>query len=158
GRERITRIRYNAAQQPVSVVEEGFSPVDGQGRPTPQGTPIRRVTAYGYAVLNGRSLLVSVDGPPANGPPNGPEDSGVTRYEWDARGDLLTRVIRPGLRAISLQREPGTGWVVGITGPDGQRRQWPAEAPRPDGLALTAPAELGAAPNVELDPWSRPVA
>lgn len=48
GKERLTRIAYNAAMQPVEVTEEGFSPVDEQGLAVAQGVPIARTRAYRY--------------------------------------------------------------------------------------------------------------
>ncbi|HRH29930.1 MAG TPA: RHS repeat-associated core domain-containing protein, partial [Aquabacterium sp.] len=45
-----------------------------------------------YKNINGRSVLASVDGPLANGPKNSPQDSDITRYRWDDRGDYLKGV------------------------------------------------------------------
>ncbi|WP_265665995.1 hypothetical protein, partial [Verminephrobacter aporrectodeae] len=86
GREQQTRIRYNAAGQPTEVTESGFSPLDTQGRPianAEQATPINRTTHYRYAMIGGKSVLVEIDGPLKT-----PQDSDVTRLEWDRGGSF----------------------------------------------------------------------
>ncbi|QRR33052.1 RHS repeat-associated core domain-containing protein [Hydrogenophaga sp. YM1] len=168
GKERLTRIAYNAAMQPVEVTEEGFSPVDEQGQFNPQGVAIRRSTTYGYAQINGRSVLSSVDGPLPNGPTSRPEDSDITRYEWDARADHLQRIVRPGPRPLDVHREPESGRIVGLSGPDG------LSLPLPQPVPVWDAPQQSAAPNADLnghaglsgradlliehDPWARPVA
>ncbi len=164
GRERITRIAYNAAMQPVEVTEEGFSPVDEQGQFNPQGVAIRRTTTYGYTQINGRSVLASVDGPLPNGPNANPEDSDITRYGWDARADHLQRIVRPGPRTLHVHREPESGRIVGVTGPDGVTVPLPQATRGNAGLSDNADLNGNAGPSgkadllIEHDPWARPVA
>ncbi|RFP75490.1 hypothetical protein DY262_21410, partial [Hydrogenophaga borbori] len=164
GRERITRIAYNAAMQPVEVTEEGFSPVDEQGQFNPQGVAIRRSTTYGYTQINGRSVLASVDGPLPNGPNANPEDSDITRYGWDARADHLQRIVRPGPRTLHVHREPESGRIVGVTGPDGVTVPLPQATRGNAGLSDNADLNGNAGPSgkadllIEHDPWARPVA
>ncbi|HUW37387.1 MAG TPA: DUF6531 domain-containing protein, partial [Rhodocyclaceae bacterium] len=59
GREHRLRIRYNAAGQVQSVTESGWSPAAANTH----AQPIARETRFGYASINGRSLLAQIDGP-----------------------------------------------------------------------------------------------
>jgi RHS repeat-associated protein len=106
GRDHRWQIEYNAARQPLAVTESGFNPEDG--------SELRRVTRYRYREIRGRSLLVEIDGPLPNGPAGTPADSDVTRYEWDARGDFITRVIRPMGATIDIERDAATGRPAAI--------------------------------------------
>jgi len=141
GRERRIRLRYNAARQLVSITEEGFSPVNAQGRPAPAGVGLQRVTRYGYAQINGRSVRVSADGPLPNGATDSPADSDVTLFEWDARGERVVRVTRSGALVTQFAHEPATGRLVGLTDPAGVAT----------GLREYLPA-------VQHDAWERPIA
>lgn len=141
GRERRIRLRYNAARQLVSITEEGFSPVDAQGRPAPAGAGLQRVTRYGYAHINGRSVRVSADGPLPNGATDSPTDSDVTLFEWDARGERVVRVTRPGALVTQFAHEPATGRLVGLTDPAG-----------------VATGQREYLPAVQHDAWERPIA
>ncbi|MCL4748113.1 MAG: RHS repeat-associated core domain-containing protein, partial [Burkholderiaceae bacterium] len=58
-------------------------------------TPITRTTTYAYTAINGRSLLTQIDGPLPNGPNGDPNDSDITRFDWDARGNRVVRVTHP---------------------------------------------------------------
>ncbi|MBL0942775.1 MAG: DUF2235 domain-containing protein [Hydrogenophaga sp.] len=111
GRVHTLRLAYNAARQLLRVDESGYSPVDGQGRVVPNGVAIERSTGYGYATINGRSVRVLQDGPLPNGPLNSPADSDITRYGWDARGDRVVQITRPGGEGVRVAREPDTGRV-----------------------------------------------
>lgn len=141
GRERRIRLRYNAARQLVSITEEGFSPVNAQGRPAPAGAGLQRVTRYGYAQINGRSVRVSVDGPLPNGATDSPADSDVTLFEWDARGERVVRVTRPGALVRQFAHGPATGRLAGLTDPAG-----------------VATGLRGYPPAVRHDAWERPIA
>jgi hypothetical protein len=48
-----------------------------------------RTTTYTYQSINGRSVLVQIDGPLKNGPKNSPEDSETTTFAYDQRADYL---------------------------------------------------------------------
>jgi RHS repeat-associated protein len=105
GREHQIRIAYNAYAQPIQVIESGFSPLDAAGNPAAspeRATPIARTTAYGYATVNGRSLLSQIDGPLPNGPKNDPTDSDVTRIEWEPSGGRVVTLIQPGKGADTV--------------------------------------------------------
>ncbi|MCW5255085.1 hypothetical protein D5038_01490 [Verminephrobacter aporrectodeae subsp. tuberculatae] len=118
GREQQTRIRYNAAGQPTEVTESGFSPLDTQGRPianAEQATPISRTTHYRYAMIGGKSVLVEIDGPLANGPLKTPQDSDVTRLEWDRGGSFITRIEQPGGRRSQIEHDPRTGLITQVS-------------------------------------------
>ncbi|WP_168734313.1 DUF6531 domain-containing protein [Pseudothauera nasutitermitis] len=98
GKEHQLRIDYNERGQPLRVRETGYSPLtaDGEVAATPeQAARIERTTIYTYRSILGRSLLAEIDGPLPNGPGNSPEDSDITRYEWDARGNFITAVTHP---------------------------------------------------------------
>jgi RHS repeat-associated protein len=91
GLEHQMRMTYNDRGQVLSVEEGGYSPLDARGQPMAQldqASPIRRITRYEYGRINGRSVLVAVDGPLP-----GPADT--TRYQRDARADHLQAVHLP---------------------------------------------------------------
>uniref|UniRef100_UPI0038B2F8C3 phospholipase effector Tle1 domain-containing protein n=1 Tax=Verminephrobacter aporrectodeae TaxID=1110389 RepID=UPI0038B2F8C3 len=118
GREQQTRIRYNAAGQPTEVTESGFSPLNPQGQPianAEQATPINRTTHYRYAMVGGKSVLVEIDGPLANGPQKTPQDSDVTRLEWDRGGGFITRIEQPGGRRSQIEHDPRTGLITQVS-------------------------------------------
>lgn len=92
GKETQTRIAYNAYGQPLSSTESGWTPVV-EDRPA---QALERTTKYRYRQINGRSLLVEIDGPLANGKAGLPADSDITRFEYDATGSYLTRTVAPG--------------------------------------------------------------
>jgi RHS repeat-associated protein len=119
GKEHITRIDYNDAGQPTRIAEEGFSPIDEKGNPSPQGTPISRATTFTYDRINGRSVLAQIDGPLPNGPLASPKDSDITRIEWNSRADQVLAVIRPMNLKSAYQRETGTGRVSEAVAADG---------------------------------------
>ncbi|MDP2369516.1 DUF6531 domain-containing protein, partial [Rhodoferax sp.] len=108
GKEHQTRIVYNPAGQPLSVTESGFSPLDEQGQPlnlagakaatteAERASPISRSTAYKYQLINGRSVLAEIDGPLQNGAKGTPEDSDITRFDYDQRANHLQVITQPG--------------------------------------------------------------
>jgi RHS repeat-associated protein len=93
GKEVVLTTSYNTQGQPLTVTESGWSPATASGT---EPTPITRVTRYTYRLINGRSLLVQMDGPLANGPQATPADSDITQYEYDASGTWLVRTVAPG--------------------------------------------------------------
>jgi YD repeat-containing protein len=117
GREHQVRITYNEAGQPTSVAESGFSPVDERGEPARSGTPLARTTTYGYRRINGRSVLAQIDEPLANGSTASPQDSDVTRYEWDARGERIVAIAYPAGLAARFEHDE-VGRVTRATGVD----------------------------------------
>jgi RHS repeat-associated protein len=132
GAEARTRWERNAAGQVTAAIEAGFSPIDGNGRAMRVGPDgrvsegqagqaqlVERRTEWGYASVNGRSVLTRIDGPLANGPSNSPLDSDVTLITWDAQGRYIERIDRPG-RRTSWVAHDAAGRVVGVRDADGQ--------------------------------------
>lgn len=94
GKEHQWHITYNDHGQPLKVTETGYAPA----LPTAQSTTpqlMSRTTGYRYSEINGRSLLSQTDGPLPNGKTNSPKDSDITQYQYNQRGELLTKVIHP---------------------------------------------------------------
>ncbi|MBR0567333.1 RHS repeat protein, partial [Azoarcus sp. L1K30] len=124
GREHQLRLEYNAAGQVLAVTETGFSPaLPAPGATTAGNGPVAlsRTTTYRYAQINGRSVLVEIDGPLPNGPLNAPEDSDITRTGWDGAGNHPLDIVRPGgFRQRLAYDAPGR--IASITDDDGQRR------------------------------------
>lgn len=118
GKEHVTRIAYNAAWQPLIITDEGFSPIDEKGQPSPQGTPISRSTRYRYVTINGRSLLKEIDGPLPNGPKNVPEDSDLTLIDWDSQGRSIAEVTYPENFRAHIEYD-SLGRLAAVTGPSG---------------------------------------
>jgi RHS repeat-associated protein len=135
GKELITRIDYNDAGQPLRIVESGWTPTfDGK-----QPTPIERSTSFGYTRINGRSLLIRIDGPLPNGPTNTPRDSDVIIFEYDGLGaevagsidfagnsglssykdrrGILTRIVAPGQRIFTVLERDSAGRPIRINAP-----------------------------------------
>lgn len=117
GKERVTRIAYNSAGQPVSVTETGWVPTyDG----LQAAAPVERSIAYGYTVINGRSLLTRIDGPLPNGKTGSPLDSDVTLFEYDRRPDAdnaRTLAAAPGKLGRYDERDQGGGLLTRIVAP-----------------------------------------
>ena len=107
------------------MTESGFSPLDANGEPTPNGSPIERITTYTYAMLGqrpdkqvndwnllpghaGHSVLVAIDGPLPNGPKNSPEDSDITTLEWDATGTRISKITKPMGQATTFSYDATT--------------------------------------------------
>ena len=116
GKEQVTRIRYNAAGQRVSVTETGWSPAIGTSQ---AATPITRTTTYGYRSINGRSLLTQIDGPLANGRNASPQDSDITQIEYDRRGNYVTRITAPGMQTTTVAAVDALGRPSVVVAPDG---------------------------------------
>ena len=93
GKETVTRIRYNAHGQPLTVTDSGWAPAANPGG-APQ--PVERSVRYVYRIVNGRSLLAAIDGPLPNGKTGTPADSDITQFEWDERGNRIVSAIAPG--------------------------------------------------------------
>ncbi|HLO96516.1 MAG TPA: glycohydrolase toxin TNT-related protein, partial [Burkholderiaceae bacterium] len=93
GKTRATEIDYNDKGQVLRITERGWSPIDAEGKEVP--TAIERSTRYAYTTIAGKSLLTEIDGPLPNGPKGSPEDSDITRVEWDAKGLMPLRMRHP---------------------------------------------------------------
>ncbi len=131
GHEVQTHFKRNASGQVTAIIETGFSPIDAQNRPVPTGldgrvpakhaeqaSALSRRTEMSYASINGRSVLVRIDGPLPNGPTNSPADSDVTVLGWDAQGHRLQRIEAPGQRVSELNHDVA-GRITGVRGVDG---------------------------------------
>lgn len=105
GREHIVRLQYNSKSQLAEVTETGFSPLGPDGTPAAAGTAITRSTRFDYRIVNRRSVLVGIDGPLPNGPKGMPEDSDVTRFDWDADASFVRNVVMPMGRQIAVSRD-----------------------------------------------------
>ncbi|AYM76876.1 hypothetical protein D9M09_14510 [Janthinobacterium agaricidamnosum] len=138
GKERQTRIDYNAMGQVLRVTQTGWVPGhDGQ-----QATAaIARTTSYQYAIIAGHSLLTRTDGPLPNGKTGTPSDSDVTVFEYGQPADKsdagklarydehgtndvpLTAIIAPGnlKRAFTYD---GAGRIATISDALGQITQY----------------------------------
>ena len=110
GREHQIRIRYNDRRQPLEITESGFSPLDAQGQPAAdaaQATPIERSTRYRYTQINGRSVLVDINGPLpvrlADYDHGTPAQDDLTRLRWDESASFVTRVLPPDGATVALQ-------------------------------------------------------
>ncbi len=117
GLEHQMRMTYNDRGQVLSVEEGGYSPLDAQGLPViepSQASPIKRITRYEYGRINGRSVLVAMDGPLP-----GPVDT--TRYAWDRRADHLRSLQAPGGRAMKILQRDDAGRVMVMARDDGRR-------------------------------------
>ena len=117
GREHRIELRYNAAGQPVELREAGFSPIDTEGRPNP--VPIERRLHWRYATINGRSVLVELDGPLPDGPDASPHDSDRVRLHWDERGSFIRAVEGPGGRRSEIDSDPVTGLPLRVRDAEG---------------------------------------
>ena len=119
---------YNAAGQPLTVTERGFAPAlpalgvkvgkAGATNAPNAPTPISRTMTYTYQTINGRSLLKEIDGPLPNGPRGDPEDSDVTRFEWDKRGNTIGTLVTPG-NFISTLAYDEAGRIARVVDQDG---------------------------------------
>jgi len=121
GHEHVIRIAYDDAGQPTRMTEQGYSPVDDDGHATPAGTPLVRTIDYRYVRIGSRTLLSEIDGPLPNGPQASPADSDITRFEYDAQGQFLTRVVHPGNLAIAYGQRNVAGEPSHVVFSDGVR-------------------------------------
>ena len=122
GREHRLQFTYNDAGQITRMVESGFSPLDAQGEPTSDpslAAPLERTSTFRYTRINGRSLLTATDGPLPNGREADPNDSDITRFLWDARGNQLTALTLPGKRRSTLEHDLATGVLTSVRNEEG---------------------------------------
>lgn len=107
GHDHQTVIEYNQRQQPLTVTQSGYQPVDGSMQ--------ARVTRYRYDEIAGRSLLSEIDGPLPNGPDGTPADSDITRYEWDVQGAYVRRIRHPMGAISDMEYDPHSGRLTVLT-------------------------------------------
>ncbi len=119
GREARMQITYNDKGQVSAVDETGWTPAL-PGQKNAQPAEIRRSLTYRHALVNGRSLLVDVDGPLANGAGNDPTDSDVTRAEWDRRGNAIVSLTLPGGFKTKIGHD-GAGRIVSLADAQGRK-------------------------------------
>ncbi|MBV7536047.1 hypothetical protein KW842_09745 [Duganella sp. sic0402] len=132
GKEAQTRIAYNQYGQPVSSTESGWAPaVDDL-----PAQALERSTRYRYRLINGRSVLVEIDGPLANGKTASPADSDITRFEYDASGAYLTRIVAPGNIVTEVRRRDAALRPQLIVSSDGVRLTSVEEQLASDGQVL----------------------
>jgi RHS repeat-associated protein len=117
GKEAGRRYTFNAQGQRLSMTESGWSPAVG---PEDAAQPISRTTRYGYRVINGRSLLVMIDGPLANGPAGTPADSDITLIDYDTQG-RVQKMTAPGNVITEVVRRDDAGRPATVTQSDGSR-------------------------------------
>ena len=117
GREHQIRLTYNGHGQVLSTEESGYSPLDEQGLPITrpdQATPIKRITHYEYGRINGRSVLMAVNGPL-------PGDADTTRFRWDSSGSYMQSMQSPGNYAMKVLQRDAAGRATLIAEDDGSR-------------------------------------
>lgn len=127
GKEHITTLRYNQYGQPLEITESGYSPLDAAGQlaASPlQAQPIARSTQYQYATINGRSVLVSMDGPLPNGALATPQDSDITTLQWDSKGRHIVAMTQPGALRQSFEYDADTGRLLKRRSPSGLLTQF----------------------------------
>lgn len=146
-----TSFERNAMGQLTRTLEQGWSPVDAQGRASPM--PLARSVRYAYTRIGGRSLLTGIDGPLPNGPKGDPSDSDVTRLRYDSGGNHLVELQLPGLTTTRYLAWDEAGRVARLQTDDGyavreERFEWQDGAGR---LRATARAWLaGGVPADEI--------
>lgn len=140
GKEHQWHITYNDHGQPLKVTETGYAPALPVEESTLTGTTetkatetsatqsavnnssadannikqLTRTTTYQYSQINGRSLLSQTDGPLPNGKTNSPQDSDITQYQYNQRGEYLTQVIAPMNRVTRLSYDDTNGLISSI--------------------------------------------
>ena len=111
GKERQTRIEYNAMGQVLRVTQTGWVPgYDGM-----QATAaIARTTSYQYAIIAGHSLLTRIDGPLPNGKMGTPLDSDVTVFEYGNGPNDATKTKAEGRQEKLKQYDESDGRRLGL--------------------------------------------
>src|SRR5690606_9301130 len=133
----------------LEETERGYSPLSAQGRPASQpdqAQAIERSTRYQYGRVNGRSVLVAVDGPL-------PGTGDTVKLSWDRRGDHVQAMLGPlGQHHRWTQRDE-SGRVVEEVPSDGvivRHRYLPSGMPA---QWTRGPAQA----RVQFDALNRPV-
>ena len=149
GREHSLRIRTNAAGQVLAVVESGWSPAAAGT----EARPITRETEFGYASINGRSLLARIDGPHAviSGAAR-QSATPITRFDWDPSGSFVTAVTVPGGFRIAAKYDDA-GRVVELADVEGHKTAFAYDARN----QLVATVRDGIATNYRYDAFGNRV-
>ena len=127
GREALTKIAYNDMGQVATVQEYGWMPAL-PGQKNAQPSEIHRSLTYRHALINGRSVLVAVNGPTGNAGSNGVSndsrnsdfDSNVTRAGWDRQGNAIVSITVPGGFSSTVYYD-GAGRIVSLTDAEGRK-------------------------------------
>jgi RHS repeat-associated protein len=141
GKEHHTHIAYNDKGQVTQVIERGLSPVDTNGQPSPQGTPISRTTTYAYTTVQGKSVLATIDGPLSNGPKQSPEDSDITHLEWNEQGTQITAVTAP-MNLVTRHERDDAGRLRVTRADSGSVSRWYYRAEQPQRPSATVRAGI----------------
>lgn len=116
GHEMQTRYEFNPHGQPLAITESGWAPASGA---VTAPRAIFRTTRFGYTVINGRSLLTTIDGPLPNGQGTTPAVADITALEWDTRGNAVVAITLPGNFRSQVRYDPA-GRIAGVIGPEGR--------------------------------------
>lgn len=122
GLEQATRIHYGDAPAtrtvPMRIADNGYVPTyDGAGA----SGEISRVMHYRY---DDRGRRIESDGPLENAAQNpGPENSDITRIEYDPQAGLPSRTIAPGNLVAEVLERDGALRPVKVRSSDGYRMQ-----------------------------------
>lgn len=119
GKEHQWHISYNENGQPLKMTETGYRPALPTDKVS-EPTPIARSISYQYKPINGKSLLVQIDGPLPNGKTNTPQDSDITQYAYDKQGWYLTKVTAPMIRVTNIEYDEEHGRVSKVSNSDGE--------------------------------------
>ncbi|MCV2364811.1 RHS repeat-associated core domain-containing protein, partial [Paucibacter sp. DJ1R-11] len=119
GKTRSTAFEFNEQGQVLRISERGWSPIDAEGQAKP--SPLERSTTYRYTLIAGKSVLAEIDGPLPNGPKGTPEDSDVTRLDWDTKGLMPISAHTPGPQHWQWQHD-ALGYLQLVRLIDGHRQ------------------------------------
>ena len=78
GKQVTTKISYNQYQQPVQIVQQGYTPATAN---TPEHLVTRQIN-YRYGLINGASKLISIDGVL-------PGNADTINYQYNINGQLI---------------------------------------------------------------------
>lgn len=109
GREHQIWLSYNDRGQTTKLLEKGWRPAVLDMLEE----PIQRSTIYQYAIVNGRSLLKTVDGPL-------PGNADMVSLQWDKRGDNLLQANYPAGITHQITRDQA-GRISSVDLSDGFR-------------------------------------
>jgi RHS repeat-associated protein len=116
GREVVTRIAYNDKGQPTVVTESGYTPGLNS---KDAAQPISRTTTYRY---NSLGLRIETDGPLSNAKDHpGPDNSDITRVDYDLKTKLPLRVVAPGGILTEVTERDAALRPIAVRNTDGVR-------------------------------------
>lgn len=111
GHQTNSAFSYNEKGQLQELRETGWSPGIA---PAAIATMIERTIRYHYKSINGRSVLVEIDGPLANAKDGSHDDADIFRAIWDDAGNYISKVITPGDVSTTLDYD-SAGRMVKVT-------------------------------------------